>query len=362
MKYLIILFFAACAPFVAISQCTLSGTGTINWDNTTLPTCQEGGDAGSATVIIIPAGVTLTFDTNTDTWTGVRIEVNGTLRILAPGQVTINSTIEVKDGGLLRIDSKLNIGSTSGCGYGLIIRNGGETNITGSTPDRLSICGTEIARGGTAGCNPYPDGPLPYCEPSSGFDGPVSFDETGVNNSLPITFLYFKVTLTSDNKARTEWATATEKNVSHFVIERSVDGKDFVEIGRVTAAGESSSKKEYSLIDDEPLIGKNYYRLKEVDFDGYIEHFNMKLLTVSGRKKISVYPNPAIDPDNITLSLNFSTDDKVYVTITDLSGRELKRFSFTGTETKIPYKPSRGTYLVTVTTSTDSYVTRFVIP
>ena len=53
-----------------------------------------------------------------------------------------------------------------------------------------------------------------------------------------------------------------------FIIERSLNGKDFYQIGKVLGQGNSSSLKQYSFIDDSYLDGARYYRLKQVDFNG----------------------------------------------------------------------------------------------
>jgi hypothetical protein len=346
----------------AFAQCTIAGSGTVNWDNASPPNCLGGGNAGSASVIIVPAGMILTFNSNGDTWSGVRIDVYGTLRVSAAGQITINANVEVKNGGILKIDSKLNIGTSDGCGYNLILNNGATADLAGGTSERLNICGHEIARGGTAGCNPYPAGPTPYCEPGGGFTGPVGFDETGVNGTLPVTLLYFNVSPTRDNKVNIHWATATEENANYFSVERSANGIDFTEIGRLNAAGDSQAKREYALVDDQPLIGRSYYRLKEVDFDGRVEHFNMRFIDVHGVKAISVFPNPIHPDEKITLSLNFSNDEKAFVRILDVAGHEIKRFSFAGTESQLPFRPAKGSYIVSVIVGKETFTTRFIIP
>ena len=58
------------------------------------------------------------------------------------------------------------------------------------------------------------------------------------------------------------WATASEKNSSHFIGERSSDNLDFVSIGRVAAANNSQYRIDYAFTDPQPMGGVNYYRLK----------------------------------------------------------------------------------------------------
>ncbi|MBP7822115.1 MAG: hypothetical protein KA010_04280 [Saprospiraceae bacterium] len=65
-----------------------------------------------------------------------------------------------------------------------------------------------------------------------------------------------------------EWGTATELNSLMFVVERSLDGIDFSNIGVIEAAGSSSRLKNYTFLDVESKDVQTYYRLKQVDIDG----------------------------------------------------------------------------------------------
>ncbi|NJN35007.1 MAG: T9SS C-terminal target domain-containing protein, partial [Saprospiraceae bacterium] len=63
-------------------------------------------------------------------------------------------------------------------------------------------------------------------------------------------------------------ATASERNGSHFDVQRSKDGKTFTTIGQVKAVGNSLTLQRYEFSDENPLSGTNYYRLNAVDLDG----------------------------------------------------------------------------------------------
>ncbi len=91
------------------------------------------------------------------------------------------------------------------------------------------------------------------------------------------------------------WQTANEINVSHFYIQRSLNGKDFTAIGKVKAQNKLTN--EYSLTDETPNEGLNYYKIESVDFDGRKQYsetriLNFKPQTLNG---ISIFPNPAKD-------------------------------------------------------------------
>ena len=69
-----------------------------------------------------------------------------------------------------------------------------------------------------------------------------------------------------------EWATDWELNNDYFEVQRSSDRTLFSSIGEVKGVGNSQTKQEYSFIDDYPLTSINYYRLKQIDFDGGYEY------------------------------------------------------------------------------------------
>jgi len=67
------------------------------------------------------------------------------------------------------------------------------------------------------------------------------------------------------------------------------------------------------------LIGKNYYRLKSVDFDGYSEYFNVVVADYSGDKSFLISPNPS-EGSAIDFVLNFSADENSVIVIYDSHG------------------------------------------
>jgi hypothetical protein len=83
---------------------------------------------------------------------------------------------------------------------------------------------------------------------------------------LPVTFIDFNAR-NDKNKILLEWSTAQEFNSSHFEIEKSSNGINFMVTGRLNAAGNSNDMRRYVFADDNPYEGTSYYRLKQVDFD-----------------------------------------------------------------------------------------------
>lgn len=137
---------------------------------------------------------------------------------------------------------------------------------------------------------------------------------------LPVTLKYFSV-ITDNRSTLLSFSTATELNNSHFAIERSAEGRDFSEIGQVRGAGTTRVPQSYTFTDERPLQGLNYYRLRQVDFDG-AESFSPVVSVVFGKRTgITLAPSPATDRVRIQLDEAFGNDGlwQVY----DNTGRQV---------------------------------------
>jgi hypothetical protein len=122
--------------------------------------------------------------------------------------------------------------------------------------------------------------------------------------TLPLLIKNYELKISNQKQLENIWTTANEVNVSHYNIQRSINGKDFATIGTVKANNKASNEYEY--IDGirywELGVSKLYYRVVGVDDDGrktYSEArtLNFKPQTLNG---ISVYPNPSKDVVHIT--------------------------------------------------------------
>lgn len=101
-----------------------------------------------------------------------------------------------------------------------------------------------------------------------------SWTLSDINDPLPVELLDFQVACNGTEGVKVEWATASEINNSHFVVERSEEGIFWEIISpEVHGAVNSNVQNNYSFIDNNPARGINYYRLTQVDFDGTTETF-----------------------------------------------------------------------------------------
>ena len=140
---------------------------------------------------------------------------------------------------------------------------------------------------------------------------------------LPVELLSFNTTSTDNKTVLAQWSTASETNNDYFTIERSFNALDFDAIGRAKGAGNSNSILNYSFIDEHPLNGINYYRLKQTDYNGEFSYSDITAVRVGENDNLAftVYPNPA----NTVLNCQLSTDEEstANISIMDITGKIL---------------------------------------
>ena len=98
-----------------------------------------------------------------------------------------------------------------------------------------------------------------------------------------------------DGKVILEWTTATEINNYGFEVEHSTDNFNYTDIGFVAGFGTTTEKRNYSFVVENLFVGKNYFRLKQIDHDGTITYSNA--VEVEGELPFEFslsqnYPNP----------------------------------------------------------------------
>ncbi len=142
------------------------------------------------------------------------------------------------------------------------------------------------------------------------------------NNPLPVDLLSFTASVRG-SEVLLEWITASETNNNFFTVERSRDGYNFEVIGYVQGAGTKSQTSYYQLFDEQPLTGISYYRLKQTDFDGSSEYFDMVAVQIrkATESLMLVYPNPVRHGLLNIQATNLVPWERASVTIVDIHGR-----------------------------------------
>jgi trimeric autotransporter adhesin len=139
---------------------------------------------------------------------------------------------------------------------------------------------------------------------------------------LPVELTYFKgQAVTTGNQLL--WQTATELNAHGFFIQRAKDGVKWENLTFASGKGNSATINNYSWLDEAPMMGLNYYRLKQVDNDGRINYSPVILISDNKTHGLSLYPNPSRDV------LYYQYDDPSQITLVQLYDATGKRMQET---------------------------------
>jgi len=198
----------------------------------------------------------------------------------------------------------------------------------------------------------------------------VTFDITGFSGffasgspiaPLPLTLTAFSGQETAGGN-QLHWTTTMEENTAWFGIEKKGSG-DFVEIGKVAAAGNSDRQVQYGYTD--AAGGNARYRLKMTDADGKFTY--SRIVALSGKitgLSIRILPNPSSQPQSLMIG-SPSTSSAV-LTVTDMGGRRLqeKRLALQKGENSIdPALLSglpQGIYFIGVATGQGQQTVKFI--
>lgn len=123
------------------------------------------------------------------------------------------------------------------------------------------------------------------------------------------------------------WLTVSEFNNDFFTVQRSLDGaQTWEDLGEIASIGSVPGAGTYEYIDQNPVAGTIYYRIKQTDFDGTYTYSHdvsifVEFFDSDEEEEIEVYPNPSDEFVIIETSTSFS--GLVDVTLTDISGKKI---------------------------------------
>jgi hypothetical protein len=177
---------------------------------------------------------------------------------------------------------------------------------------------------------------------------------------LPLDLISFTASAIND-KTQLQWRTVNEVNVSHFEIERSVDGIHW-EIIQTTSAT-NGIEQNYTAWDNSPNAGTNYYRLKMIDIDGTYKYSKIVEVTFGNKENIAnfqIYPNP--NNGSFIIKANGLGDQILPIKIFDNLGRVIHQIDIKeGTNSVSLKNLISGMYYLNIENATDSEVYKIVI-
>lgn len=233
------------------------------------------------------AGGSLTFDNN------------GSSNKSGQLWLSDNSTLLVEDEG----DTSANGGGNDNIAA---LQGGAVANTGGSPPVLISIGNTN------------------YFE--SQFDDIISSGGATEIGVLPIELSAFSADI-DGNQADLQWRTATELNNDYMVVEHSTDGRRYEEIGRVLGAGTTQEPQDYRFTHEGPAAGLNYYRLRQVDYDGQQEYHGPVTVRLGGvASDLEVYPTAT--GAELTVAYQGQLHADAMLSVQSLDGRLLRQWAW----------------------------------
>ena len=147
-----------------------------------------------------------------------------------------------------------------------------------------------------------------------------------INAPLPVNFVWFNGRALPQRN-QLQWQVARERQVEKYVIERSINGRDFVSIGELTAHGNSDVPRTYQFTDSIPARGQQHYRIRMQGVAGDVAYSSV--LTLVQQQPIvrimRVQPNPV--QDQLVLRLQADEAVQAQAIIYNMQGREMTRFT-----------------------------------
>ncbi len=180
----------------------------------------------------------------------------------------------------------------------------------------------------------------------------IGIDDININFSgpLPVSLLSFSAKK-SGSINNLQWNTGRELNAKSFIVERSIDGKNFKQIGEVAATGNSNTTRSYFFTDMEPVKATNYYRIRIVDNGAAQKFSQVRNIKNTGVAEMIVAPNPV--PSNMKVRIDAERTERGVMVVTDLSGKKVMTRTMNIVSgpnmLDIPMNNvSRGSYIVTL--------------
>lgn len=137
---------------------------------------------------------------------------------------------------------------------------------------------------------------------------------------LPISLISFDAVKQNSN-VKIDWVTENEINAAKFEVERSSNNGGFTAIGTVAAKG-NTAQTNYTINDNQPFAGVNYYRLRSIDKGGQFTYSNIVKVDFGKIYSINILPNPAHDYITVTGASAFKQ-----IQVIDVAGKMVKQMN-----------------------------------
>ena len=165
------------------------------------------------------------------------------------------------------------------------------------------------------------------------------------------------------NGIQLNWTTLVEENNAFIGVERSSNGIDFEQITILEGYGTSFTPKHYQVLDRYPIVGINYYRLKQVDFDGR-ETYHRTISVPWGASLSSPKVYPTLANEVLQVSWASPVPNRSQVEVFDMAGRLVKKAMIEDGKTRWELNTTplnNGSYFLKIRSGNQYFMRRFLI-
>jgi hypothetical protein len=185
------------------------------------------------------------------------------------------------------------------------------------------------------------------------------------NATLPVSGIELGGTAT-DKQVKLSFKALNEREMANYAIERSADGISFTNIGTQQPLNAAQASVSYSFVDNQPIVGNNYYRIKGSSINGQIQFSNVAMVKYGvNMASVTVVPNP-IQGRTVNLRLSQLAKGNYHISVTDAIGRSIlkKEMLLDGSslvQLGLPSSVKAGNYFVKVDGQGNAFIQSFII-
>jgi len=194
--------------------------------------------------------------------------------------------------------------------------------------------------------------------------GNVGLDDVAISlntTTTPITLASFTAKPMDNENVSLDWATASEENNEYFSIEHSTDGRDFVEVGMIEGALNSTTIQTYNFMHKEAKKGMNYYRLRQVDTDGTFSFSPVEVVSLSS--DVAVEVRPTLADESVVVVVNETFNTEMTIEVYNILGRVISTEVLARGATQMTMDVQdlqKGHYLIRISNGQESFTKRFI--
>lgn len=246
------------------------------------------------------------------------------------------------------VDFTINTGASSALTTGAA-----QGTISSITPDNMTASGQKTVRVNIPSTAQV--GQIFAITIAVTHEGATISSTTGITVSqvLPVTWSSFEAVQKEKNIALS-WTTESEKDNSHFIVERSTNGINFSPIGEVKAAGYSNTTRKYQFEDTDANASVNYYRIQAISLEGTSDV--SKVLSVVKKGSFDVKTFPTEQGARVQIGSD-QNGEEATIQVINLNGQVISskqiKIDASVTDTQIDFQ-EKGVLIINVKTDTKS--------